>query len=235
VSTAHEAGAEAAQGTQVADVPQSVIPQARRSPGEVNRPEVRRNLTVTIESTVDEATARRFYALYVQTFGSLAVKAVARQLLHEHEFMEEMLDARVDKFLAWDEHGEPVAMATLTRHLETVPWISPDYFAHHYPEQMARNAVFYLGFILVEQQHRRAHLFIDLLTKVAEMVIEQRGMCAWDICSHNNEAFGLADAIEALTSRMATFDVGAVDTQTYYAAVYLGPLKMPEMRSMPKD
>lgn len=194
----------------------------------------RPELIVTIESAVDEATARRFYELYVQTFGDLTVKAVARQLLHEHEFMEEMLDARVEKFLARNEAGEPVAMATLTRDLETVPWISPDYFAHHYPEQSSRKAVFYLGFILVETQYRRSHLFIDLLTKVSEMVIEERGVCAWDICSHNNQAFGLADAIEGICNRMATFDVGPVDTQTYYAAAFLGPLdarKMPEMRN----
>jgi hypothetical protein len=191
-------------------------------------------LTVTIESAVDESTARRFYDLYVQTFGDLTVKAVARQLLHREEFMEEMLDGRVEKFLARNDEGEPVAMATLTRDLETVPWISPGYFAHHYPEQTSRKAVFYLGFILVEAQYRRSHLFIDMLTKVAEMVIEERGVCAWDICSHNNQSFGLAEAIEGICNRMATFDVGPIDTQTYYAAAFLGPLgprKMPEMRN----
>ena len=223
-------GSQAAKLRQVTEAPAPVIPEARRSAPAGSSPD-RRGLTITIESKVDEATARRFHALYVNTFGSLAVKAVARQVLHEHEFMEEMLEERVDKLLALDEAGRPVAMATLTRHLDTVPWISPDYFAHHYPEQTARNAVFYLGFILVEQQHRRSHLFIDLLTKVAQTIIDERGVCAWDICSHNNEAFGLADAIEALTSRMATFDVGPVDTQTYYSAVYLGPKKLPEMRN----
>jgi hypothetical protein len=204
------------------------IPQSRRPAAEVLRTG---KATVTIETTVDEATAKRFYALYLKTFGDLAVKAVARQVLHEHEFLEEMLDERVDKFLGRDDSGRPVAMCTLTRNLETVPWISPAYFSHHYPEQTARNAVFYLGFILVDHEYRRSHMFIDLLTKVAEMVIAERGLCAWDICSHNNEAFGLADAIEALTTRMATFEVGPVDTQTYYRALYLGPMKVPEMRN----
>ena len=189
----------------------------------------RRAPTVTIEAAVDEATARRFWKLYKKTFGALATKAVARQLLHEHEFMDEMLDARVDKYLARDEHGEPVAMCTLTRHLETVPWISPDYFTHHYPEHTARDAVYYLGFILVDPEHRRAQLFIELIGRVAQLMIAERAVCAYDICSHNNDVLGLADAIERLITRTGEFDVAVVDTQTYYAAVCAGP-KLPEMR-----
>ena len=191
--------------------------------------------SVTIETTVDELTARRFYRLYVKTFGDLAIKAVARQLLHEHEFMDEMLDERVDKYLAWSEDGEPVAMCTLTRHLETVPWISPAYFAHHFPEHTARDAVYYLGFILVDQDHRGAHLSLDLIRRLSETLIEQRAMCAYDICSYNNEVLGLADAIEALITGMADVDVATIDTQTYYRAIALGPRKMPEMRNIRRE
>src|SRR3954469_18405846 len=97
--------------------------------------------TFTVEHRVDEPTAQRFFKLYLDTFGELAFRAVARQVLHEHEFMEEMVDPRVEKYLAWNPEGEAVGMCTLTKHLETVPWISPDYFAHHYPEHTARGAV----------------------------------------------------------------------------------------------
>jgi hypothetical protein len=179
---------------------------------------------------VDTDTAQRFWKLYVATFGDLAVKAVARQLLHEHEFMEEMLDSRVDKYLARDEDGEPMAMCTLTRHLETVPWISPDYFAHHYPEHTARDAVYYLGFILVDPEHRRAHLLIELIGRVAQVMIAEQAVCAYDICSYNDEVLGLGDAIERLITRSGLFDITQVDTQTYYAAVCSGA-KVPEMRS----
>ena len=46
--------------------------------------------------------------LYHETFSALQVKAVARQLLHEHEFLEEMHDPRVHKYVAWDDDGEAV-------------------------------------------------------------------------------------------------------------------------------
>ena len=48
-----------------------------------------------------------------------------------------MLDPRVHKYIAWDDDGVAVGMSTLTRHLETVPWISPDFFAYHFPEHTA--------------------------------------------------------------------------------------------------
>jgi hypothetical protein len=187
--------------------------------------------TVTIESAVDFDTAARFWRLYKKTFGELAVMAVARQLLHEHEFMAEMLDERVDKYLAWDEEGEPVAMCTLTRHLETVPWISPDYFAHHYPEHTARGAVYYMGFILVDHEHRRAHLFLDLVRRIVENLHHQEAICAYDICSHNDRTLGLGDAVESLIKSMTRADVAVIDTQTYYRAIALGPYELPEMRS----
>ena len=200
--------------------------------GALPRQGAKRAPTVTIESAVDEATARRFWVLYEKTFGELAIKAVARQLLHEQEFMAEMLDGRVDKYLAWDEHGEPVAMCTLTRHLETVPWISPQYFAHHYPDHTARDAVYYMGFILVDHEHRRAHMFIDLVRRIVDTLRDRRAVCAYDICSHNNELLGLGDAVESLITSMTEADVRVVDTQTYYCAVSLATPRLPEMRNI---
>jgi hypothetical protein len=180
-------------------------------------------LSVTVEHVIDDATARRFYDLYVDTFGELAIKAVARQVLHEDEFMEEMKDPRIEKYVAWDENGEAVAMCTLTNHLETVPWISPAYFAHHYPEHTARDAVYYLGFILVAHSHRRSRLFLEMIRRVSQTLVEKRAMCGYDICSYNNEVLGLSASLDTMLQSMAHIDVAAVDTQTYYRAIALGP------------
>jgi hypothetical protein len=212
---------------------QAVAPaQSRRPLNSVPSQVVRTDPSVTIEAAVDEETAHRFWVIYERTFGDLAINAVARQLLHQHEFMEEMFDDRVDKYLARDEHGEPVAMCTLTNQLETVPWISPAYFAHHFPEHTSRQAVYYMGFILVDHEHRRAGMFIDLVRRIVETLQDRQAICAYDVCSYNNEALGLADAVESLIKSMVPADVGVLDTQTYYRAIALGPRKMPEMRSM---
>lgn len=186
--------------------------------------------TFTVEQHVDEETARRFFKLYLDTFGELATKAVARQVLHEHEFMEEMTDPRVEKYLAWTPEGEAVGMCTLTRHLETVPWISPDFFAHHYPEHSARGAVYYLGFILVAEEYRRTRMFVELVRRAAGTVAENRAVCAYDICGYNDEVLGLGHATEVLLRRLFNFEIQTIDQQTYYRAMAEETPKLPEMR-----
>lgn len=177
---------------------------------------------VSVEAKVDEPTAQQFYELYVATFGDLATEAVARQLLHEHEFMEEMVDERVQKYLARDEDGVAIGMSTLTTHLETVPWISPQYFAHHYPEHSARGAVYYLGFILVRHDRRRSRVFSDMITSIVDVLVANRAVCAWDICAYNNSALRLEENIEALLHRVSEVEVHPIDTQTYYRAAFTG-------------
>lgn len=186
-------------------------------------PQDRHSPEVTVETEVDQATAEGFYRLYTATFGDLATRSVARQTLHRSEFMAAMEDPRVDKYLAHDRHGEPVAMCTLTRHLETVPWISPDYFTHHYPEYAARDAIYYLGFILVAHRHRRAQVFGEMVRLVARTLVDRRAMCAYDICAFNIERVGLADSIRTLLHGVAEIDVRPVDTQVYFHAVPVAP------------
>ena len=178
--------------------------------------------SITVETHIDLDTAQKFYELYLEAFGELATKAVARQVLHKHEFMDEMDDERVYKYLAWDKKGQVVAMCTLTSHLETVPWVSPAYFTHKYPEHASRGAVYYLGFVLVRPQYRRSHLFHQLIERVVEVLVSERAVCSYDVCGHNDEVLRLGGIIEALLHRIADVDVAPVDAQTYYTATFTG-------------
>ena len=180
-------------------------------------------IRITVEDKVADDTAARYWALYRETFGALETRAVARQLLHEDEFFDEMRDPRVDKYVAWL-GDDVVGMSTLTTHLETVPWISPGYFAHHYPEHTAREAVYYLGFTLVHRQHRQAHIFRAMVERIVELLVERRAVCAWDICAFNDDVLGLGENIERIVSARAQVTVAPIDRQTYYAASFRGPL-----------
>lgn len=173
-------------------------------------------LVVAMEEQVEDDVAREYYALYRRTFGELATRAVARQVLHESEFMEEMRDPRVHKYVARAE-GQIVGMSTLTVDLETVPWISPDYFAHHYPEHSARRAVFYLGFTLVSAEHRRGRVFQAMVAEMLAVVLAARGVCAWDICAFNDESIGFSDSIGQFLHGKTGVAVEKIDRQTYYA------------------
>lgn len=182
---------------------------------------------ITVEDTLDDAVTEEFLRLYVATFSPLAVRAAARQVLHREEFVAEMRDPRVLKYVARDADGRAVGLSTLTRDLETVPWISPDYFAARYPEHTVRDAVFYLGFTLVAPHHQRAGVFQVMIEEMIARVLAERGVCGWDICAYNEEVLGFSTSIAALIRRHADVTVGPVDAQTYFAAELHGPRRGP--------
>jgi hypothetical protein len=168
-----------------------------------------RQFKITIETALDRDTAEVYYQLYLTAFGGLKVRAAARQVLHCHEFMDEMADPRVWKYVAWSEDGHPVGLSTLTRHLETIPWISAEYFAEKYPEHARRDAIYYLGFSLVSAPQRRSRIFDDMISTVVERLVEDRAVCGYDICAHNDQALRLGRHIESILRRRAEVCVEA--------------------------
>jgi hypothetical protein len=151
-------------------------------------------------------------------FGPLRTRAAARQVLHEDEFFEEMVDPRVWKYVVHDATGRAVGLTTLTKHLETVPWISPEYYEARYPQHFARQAVYYLGFTLVAKGARQLSYFTTMLEAAADRVVSDRGVCGYDICAFNNEAMRFDVNIEAVLNRTRRVPVERLDSQTYYIA-----------------
>lgn len=189
-----------------------------------------RRLSVTVETDIDPGTAEAYYQLYLTAFGRLKVRAAGRQVLHRHEFMCEMTDDRVWKYVAWSEDGNPVGLSTLTRHLDLIPWISAAYFAEKYPDHARRNAIYYLGFSLVNSPQRRSHVFDDMISAVVERLVDDRAVCGYDICAYNDQALRLGYNIESLLMRRAEVHVEAIDRQTYYSASFIGPRVEPTLR-----
>jgi hypothetical protein len=175
---------------------------------------------LTVETTVSPAHQEEFYQLYLGAFSPLRTRAAARQVLHRHEFLTEMADPRVLKYVVWDADGEPQALSTLTSDLATVPWISPEYFAHRYPEQTARDAVYYWGFVLARPDRRSSMYFRQILVAIVAKMAAERAVCAYDICAFNNDSMRFAQQIETVTRRLADVTVEVLDTQTYYGATF---------------
>jgi hypothetical protein len=171
----------------------------------------------TRETAIDGTAAQTLYSLYYLAFEPLKVKAAARQVLTRDEFLGQMQDDRIDKYVAWEPHGEPIGLITLTRHLEAVPWVSPEYFAARFPEQSARKAVYYLGYLLARPVTRRTR-FLELICKVCiEPLVAERAVIAYDVCSYNNDMLGFADRIARVARQFAGSHVHKLDAQVYYA------------------
>ena len=175
----------------------------------------------TRETVVTDPLAAQFYELYELTFGPLRSRSVARQVLTKSEFYTQMSDPRVDKYIAWSDDGEPVGITTLTKHLESVPWISPEYFAAHYPDHWARHAVYYLGFTLARPSMRR-HGFLEAIIEVGMAPLAaERAVMGYDVCAYNNSALGFTERINDILERYPLVQLAAVDTQVYYAVTFI--------------
>ena len=170
----------------------------------------------TREYVVEPELTFVFYQLYEAAFAPLRVRSMARQALNESEFTAQMANGAVVKYVAWDLEGNPVGLCALTRQLESVPWISPDYFAHRYPQQWARNAVWYLSFVLTHPSQRHTR-FIDQLMEVGiGELLDQGAVCAYDMCAYNDEILGLGRRFAERFERATGATPQLADTQNYY-------------------
>lgn len=160
----------------------------------------------------------RLYALYEAAFGPLRALAAARHVLSAEEFAEEMQDERVDKYVALDASGRIVGLSTFTNRLDAVAWISPEYYAARYPEQHARDAVYYLGFTLVDPEHHRHRVFESMVDTIVVRLRAERAICVWDMCAFNRDVLRLEDAIVSMLDATGGARMAVLDTQTYVAA-----------------
>lgn len=131
-----------------------------------------------------------------------------------------MANPLVWKYVAWNEDGQPVGLTTLTKDLASVPWISPEYFAHRYPEETARDGVYYLGFTLTHPGERQTRCLAAMLAGVIERLSDARAVCAYDVCAFNNETIRFSQHLESMLHRLADVTVEKIDTQTYYSATF---------------
>jgi len=195
--------------TPVAEVvPQPAAPGV--APGEVE-----------VVSVISAETARELHELYRASFGELETRAAARQLVEEREFIAEVTDPRIDKYVVRDEAGAVVGLTTLTDDLSAVPWISPAYFAARFPDQAARGALHYLGFTLVRGDRRRDQVFRAMIAEVTARMIPIRGVVAWDMCRLRQEQ-GLRTGIDAMLKVFGDVETVVLDEQTYVASMVHG-------------
>lgn len=159
-----------------------------------------------------------FWDLYEESFGPLRIRAAARQVLTESEFAAELSNPQVWKYVAVDASGQLAGLTTLTDDVSTMPWISPEYFEHRYPEEWQRNSVFYVGITLVRPDMRSDRVWAMMAKYVGQRVAAAGGVLGYDICSHNDQDRSLGRATAKVLNTVAPFEVAAVDLQTYYVA-----------------
>lgn len=180
-------------------------------------------MPVTRYAVLHQATAAQLWELYEEGFGPLAARSVARQVLNHGEFVDRMRDARVWKYVQRDDDGAVIGLATLTRHLETVHTISPEYFAARWPREYAEGRVYYVGFVLIAAQRRHQGHYAELVRAVVGAAAAARALVGFDISTRNDELLDVLQATGRRAGPDAVPDLVTLDAQTFYAVTFRAP------------
>lgn len=170
----------------------------------------------TLELVVERELVLAFSELYEAAFGALRTRSMARQVLSEDEFAAQMVNPQVRKYVAWTRDGEPVGMCVVTTDLTTVPWISPEYFAARYPAHWERRAIWYISFLLAHPSQRHSRFLDHIVDVGVGELVEADAICAYDMCSYNDEDLGLSRRVSESFRRTTGAVPARADTQSYY-------------------
>ena len=173
-------------------------------------------MEIEFERVVPAKVLEATWELYNHALEELRRSAVQRHVMYRAEFDHVMADERVWKYRGVESAGEITALATFTNQLEAMPLISPDYFAHHWPELYEGHRIWYIGFFVIGPEHRNSGIFERVITHMWHQVLETRGIALLDIARRNEQVglpVGIHRVLESLTPGM---HATRLDEQTYW-------------------
>jgi hypothetical protein len=164
------------------------------------------------------------WALYFDAFEELNTLAVQRHLMYRWEFDDVMADARIRKYLAFDDAGL-VGLSAYTNDLHAVPLISPAYFWHHYPAEYAADRVWYCEFVAVARSGKGRPDSGAFAALVEAMWRDaDGGIIALDMCRVNAER-GMSRVVPLMLRRLSgKVRTVRADEQSYWIYEFPGGL-----------
>lgn len=182
-------------------------------------------MKVTQLTKLEPEVVKRYWEIYQGAFAPMAELSPCRQSLSEDEFVEEMEDESVIKFVLWGDGEDSqvvTALCFIATDLAKVAWISPAYYAKHFPEQAARGAIYYFQALLVNPEYQGGRWVKDLLKELVLFTGRNRAVAAFDCCQFNVNA-GFPDLIAVIADQFSVVEtLDLKEPQHYYAYVTHG-------------
>ena len=164
------------------------------------------------ETLIDDA-----WSLYHGAFEELNAYAVQRHLMYRGEFDDVMRDRRVQKYLCFAADDTLCGLSTYTNDLESMPLISPQYFARRWPQHYAERRIWYCGFVAVHPNGRAANAFADLVEAMYSVARTQNGIIALDMCRFNDGVRRLSRVVPLMLHRLSgEVRTERMDEQSYW-------------------
>ena len=175
-------------------------------------------MSISTQLVVDGDLLEDSWKLYLQSFDPLRHLAVQRHVMYADEFDAVMADARVEKFLAYGADGTLQGISTMTADLLAVPLVSPEYFAHRWPDRYRAGGIYYIGFLAVHPDSHGTGLFGEMVKVMTGAVALVDGLAIIDVCTYNKDRLHLPRAISALAATWASHvKMATLDAQSYVA------------------
>ncbi|MFT3854909.1 MAG: hypothetical protein QM733_19550 [Ilumatobacteraceae bacterium] len=194
-----------------------VVPRLDRQPTSP-RARIVRELAIVGER------AEAIWQLYHEAFEPLRELALQQHLWSREEILAELANPRIVKFVGMS-GDEPVGLCMVTNDLSAVPLISPEFLRARYPEQAARDAIFYGIVIFVRAGYRGRTLFARLGTHAGQEAASSCGVIVFDVCAFNREHASLDDNLRRLARSFPNSSMDLVDQQSWFAIEVPEPLE----------
>lgn len=175
-------------------------------------------MSVSTQQVIHGDLLEDAWKLYQQSFDPLRSLAVARHVMYADEFDVVMADSRVEKYLAYNENGTLASVATMTADLLSVPLVSPEYFAHRWPDRYSEGRIYYIGFLAVHPESHGSGVFGEMVKTMTREVAMVDGLAVIDLCTYNKDRLHLGRAIASLSSTWCSH----VQMETLDAQYYIG-------------
>jgi hypothetical protein len=179
---------------------------------------------VTRQLVIEGDAAEAIWEMYEEAFAPLDELAAQRHLWTREEVLAELANPAIVKFVGWS--GDyPVGLAMITNELELVPMISPAFLRRRFPEQAARNAIFYGIVIFVRNGFRGKTLFARLSALMGQETALHGGVVLFDVCSHNREHRAVDHNLGRLAGPFRNSSMTLIDQQSWFAIELPEPLE----------
>jgi hypothetical protein len=167
--------------------------------------------------SVHGGRAEECWELYERAFGDLRIRAVQRHVMLRDEFDQVLADTRVTKYVGVED-GACSALATVATELEAMPLVSPEYFAHRWPQLYAAGHIWYVGFVVIRPDLQRGPLFGQIVRDVGAAAAAVGGVAAMDVSRHVARQRRLPEALARYFTRLAPgTHVTRLDEQSFWA------------------
>lgn len=163
------------------------------------------------------AEMETFWQIYRQTFEPVALTSPCRQSMSRAEFMLDMNDPTVFKFVIRGDDGIPEAMLIIASNFDNLSWLEPKFFEAKFPEEFASGRIFYVIALLVRSdlQGRVTHAR-TLMYALSYFLSERKAVLGADFSNYREE-HGQSALIQRVLNATAEHETIIMGHQRYWA------------------